>query len=85
MHSDQLGTAFLTHGKLHSCGTCNNERTIPYLVCAGDTAEYRAPGLSRLVPGGDGLPSQGAHWGVHHVEVENTRRRFLEEFAAAMA
>jgi hypothetical protein len=56
-----------------------------YLVSASNTAKHGAPCLTRLVPGGDGLPGQGADGGILLVEVEDTWGCLLEELAAAVA
>ncbi len=57
----------------------------PYLVRACKTAEYGAPGLTGLVPGGDRLPGDGADRGVGDVKVEDARGGLLKKLAAAMA
>ena len=83
MHGHQLSSAFLKCGQLQS--DPGVKMTEWYLVSAGNTAEYGAPRLARLVPGGDGLPGQGADRGVLLVEVEDTRGCLLEELAATVA
>ena len=57
----------------------------PYLVRARKTAEYGAPGLTGLVPGGDRLSADGADRGVGDIKVEDARGGLLKELAAAMA
>jgi len=55
-----------------------------HLVCAGETAENRAPRLPRLVPGGDGLACQGADRRVLVIEVVDARGGLLKELTASM-
>lgn len=62
-----------------------DELSTAFLVGRGNGAENGAPGLTRLVPGRDGLLGHGADRRVGLVKVEDAGGGLLEELAAAVS